>query len=332
MSEQTPQTTGQPAGAIVTVKQQQQVVSGLLEKFRGSIAQALPKHITPDRMIRVALTAMTKQPDLLLCTSHSIISAVMTAGQLGLLPDSVLGECYFIPFNNTKANNKECQIIIGYRGLCALAMRSGQVKSVQARAVFLANGKTDAGEAGDLFDFELGLDERLKHVPSGLKDEKYITHFYAIVKFNNGGHVLNVMTREEVEKIRNESKNYKNSQYKSTTIWGKYFEEMGNKTVLRRLMKFVPLSPEIQQAIGVDEAAEYGKQNLAVELLNNEETPEDMAEAIDAEIVDDYNQEQREMQDEQVKQKDAKVEGAVNNLKTILYKKKAGEGNNPTQQ
>lgn len=315
-----------PTGGIVTVVGQQKIVSGLLEKFKGSIAQALPSHITPDRMIRVALTAMTKQPDLLLCTSHSIISSVMTAGQLGLLPDSVLGECYFIPFNNTKAKNKECQIIIGYRGLCALAMRSGQVKSVQARAVFLANGTLETGEIGDEFDFEMGLDEKLKHIPKGIKDERYITHFYAIVKFNNGGHVFNVMTREEVIKIRNESANYKNSQYKSSTIWGKYFEEMGNKTVLRRLMKFVPLSPEIQKAIGLDEAGDNRKQNLSIELLMDDETPEDMKEAIDAEIVDDYNQEQQERTEETIKKTDEKVVGAVNNLKTILDKKKPGDG------
>lgn len=320
-----PEKPAAPAGAIVTVAGQQKIVSGLLEKFKGSIAQALPNHITPERMIRVALTAMTKQPDLLLCTSHSIMASVLTAGQLGLLPDSVLGECYFIPFNNTKANRKECQIIIGYRGLCALAMRSGQVKSVQARAVFLANGALETGEVGDDFEFEMGLEEKLRHVPKGIKDEKYITHFYAIVKFNNGGHVFNVMTKEEVIKIRNESANYKKAQYKDSTIWGKYFEEMGNKTVLRRLMKFVPLSPEIQKAIGLDEAGDNRNQSLSVELLMEDETPEDMREAIDAEIVDDYNQELQEQQQETEKVTDKKVTGAINSLEEILRKKKEGK-------
>ena len=250
--------TAAPAGAIVTVKEKQQKVSDLLEKFKGSISQALPKHITPDRMTRVALTAMTRTPALLECTPHSLISAVMTAAQLGLMPDSILGECYLIPFKNNAKQVTECQIIIGYKGLCALAMRSGQVKSVQARAVFMANGVTAEGEKGDDFEFELGLNEKLKHVPNGLKEDKYITHFYSIVKFNNGGHVLNVMTIEEVLKIRNESKNYAFARDKASTIWGKYLEEMGCKTVLRRLMKYVPLSPELQRAVGIDEAAAAG--------------------------------------------------------------------------
>lgn len=306
----------------LSLKQRQQSVSDLLEKFRGSIAQALPKHLTPDRMIRVALTAMTKQPDLLFCTPHSLISAVMTAGQLGLMPDSVLGECYLIPFNNIKKGVKECQIIIGYRGLCALAMRSGLVKSVQARAVFLANSKTEEGEIGDDFEYEMGLNEVLKHKPNGLKDDNYITHFYAIVKFTNGGHVLNVMTREEVNKIRDTSKNYAFAKDKPNSIWGKYFEEMGCKTVLRRLMKYVPLSPEMQQAIGMDEAADLGKQNLGVEIMDDPATPEEMSEAIEGEIVGEWNQEQQEQQDGEIKGRDAKVDDALNNLQTILDKKK----------
>src|SRR5690606_24967454 len=162
----------QQRAAQPSLKEQQGKVSDLLEMYKGSIAQALPKHITPERMIRVALTAMVKQPDLLFCTSHSLIEAVMTAGQLGLMPDSVLGECYLIPFNNSRKRVKEAQIIIGYRGLCALAMRSGQVKSVQARAVFAANAATEDGEEGDFFDYELGLEERLKYVTKRLKDDK----------------------------------------------------------------------------------------------------------------------------------------------------------------
>lgn len=304
-----------------SLKEQQGKVSELLEMYKGSIAQALPKHITPDRMIRVALTAMVKQPDLLYCTSHSLIEAVMTAGQLGLMPDSVLGECYLIPFNNNRKGVKEAQIIIGYRGLCALAMRSGQVKSVQARAVFAANAATEDGEEGDFFDYELGLEERLKHIPKGLKDDKYVTHFYAIVKFNNGGHVLNVMTRQEVEKIRDESKNYMYAKDKSSTIWGKYFEEMGCKTVLRRLMKYVPLSPELQKAVSMDEAADLGKQNLGAEILQDPATPEEFKDAVYAEVYEEQQYDQKEAEQEKAGTIDAKVEEAKANLEALMAKK-----------
>lgn len=306
----------------MTLKQKQNSVANLLNNYKTSIAQALPKHLTPDRLMRVFLTASVKNPALLDCTQHSLISSILTIGQLGLMPDDVLGECYLIPFNNTKKGVKECQIMIGYKGLCSLAMRSGQVKSVQARAVFAANAEFPNGAKGDFFEFEMGLDEKLKHVPNGIKDPAFITHFYAVVKFNNGGHVLNVMTKQEVEAIRNESANYKFAKYKESTIWGKYFEEMGCKTVLRRLMKYVPLSPEIQQAIGTDEAGDYGKQNLGVDLMADPNTPEEVSEAIEAEIYTEIESEEIEKMQSYEEAKQDKVKAAEDNLEQVLAKRK----------
>lgn len=316
-------TEKQEGQQLATIQERQHTVANLLDQYKSSIQQALPKHIDADRMIRVALTAMTKTPDLLYCTKHSLISAVMTSGQLGLMPDNILGECYLIPFNNTKKKCKEAQLIVGYRGLCALAMRSGQVKSVQARAVFSANIKLPDGRDGDLFEFELGLDEKLKHIPNGIKDNAHITHFYAIVKFNNGGHVMDVMTREQVEKIRDESKNYQKAQDKEATIWTKYFDEMGCKTVLRRLMKYVPLSPDLQRAVALDEAADTGKQNLGVDIMTDPATTPDMAEDIEAELVEEQK---TDVEDKIVKAKEVtaeKVEKATSNLETMLKRKAA---------
>lgn len=238
----------------LALKQKHSTVKNLLETYKDAIQNALPKFLTPEKMIRVALTAMSRNPDLLDCTQHSLIGCVLTSAQLGLMPDEVLGEAYLIPFNNTRKGVKECTFIVGYRGLCQLAMRSGMVRSVSARAVFAAN-ETD----GDKFEYELGLHEKLVHIPSGLKDASRITHFYAIVRFNNGGHVMHVMTRKEIEGIRAEIPNWKFSKRKEDTIWHKYFEEMGCKTALRRLMKYVPLSSDINQVIGMDEQFESGQ-------------------------------------------------------------------------
>lgn len=314
--------TAPTSAAVATLKDKQNNLSLLLDKYRGSLQQALPKHLSVDRMIRVALTAANKTPGLLDCTAHSLIASIITAAQLGLLPDSILGECYLIPFNNTKKKIKECQIIIGYRGLCTLAMRSGMVKSVQARAVYLANSRTPEGEEGDLFQWELGLDEKLKHIPGSLKDEAYITHFYAIVKFTNGGHVLDVMTREQVNKIRDESENYRTAQFKESTIWAKYFGEMGCKTVLRRMMKYVPLSPEIQSAIGIDEQGDYGNQKLAVEILGDDATDEEMRNAIDAEIITEDEHDKNEYTDSVKLEKQKKKEAAEASLQSTLDLKK----------
>jgi recombination protein RecT len=310
--------------AVASLKEKQNNLSLLLDKFKGSITQALPQHLNADVMIRTVLTAANKTPDILNCTAHSILSAVITAAQLGLRPDSILGECYLIPFNNTKKGVKECQIVIGYRGLCTLAMNTGKVKSVQARAVYAANADTPDGEIGDFFEWELGLNEKLVHRPGSIKDENLITHFYAIVKYTNGGHVMDVMTREQINKIRDESANYKSAKFKDSTIWGKYFAEMGCKTVLRRMMKYVPLSPELTRAVGLDEAGDHGGQKLAVEILTDEATPQEMRDAIDAEIVDEDIHDQNEYTDtikDKLKQKTA---DAVGNLESLLKKDKPG--------
>lgn len=287
-NQNAPALTEEQQKALV-LKERKQKVSGLLERYTPQLAQALPKFLTPDKMMRVALTAMNKNPKLLECTQTSLIGSILTSAQLGLLPDEVLGEAYLIPFKNNRANRMECQFMIGYKGLCTLAYRSGVVQSVQARAVF----------KGDEFEFEMGLNERLVHRPKGNKNPAEITHFYSIVRMKEGGYVMNVMTREEVEKIRNESANYKFAYKKEDTVWGKYFEEMGCKTVLRRIMKYVPMSSEVMRAIGQDELADIGKQNFSADILEMPEIDDEIKdEALNEVVKDDAIQDAEIVNDE----------------------------------
>lgn len=274
--------------------QKQNNVNALLEKYKGSIAQALPSFLTADRMLRVFLTAISRTPALMDCTQHSLMSSILTCSQLGLSPDSILGEAFLIPFKNKKKKITECQLIIGYKGLLGLARRSGQMQRIGARPVFAAQSTLKGNdllqavasgkEIGDYFKYSFGLEETLEHEPGSITDPDRITHFYAVAKFANGGHIFNVMTRKQVEKVRDESPNYKYAEYKNSTVWATAFEEMGNKTVLRRMMKFLPLSPDLQRAIGLDEAAEYGSQPIAAELLDDLATDEEMKGAVTAEI------------------------------------------------
>jgi len=289
---------------LAIFNQKKQRVSGLLEQYKGQIAQALPKILTVERMIQTCLTAMLRTPSLMDCTGHSLVSCILTSAQLGLMPDNILGECYLIPFKNNRKNGiMECTFIPGYKGLLTLAMRSGQVKSISAMAVFGANEQD-----GDVFDYDQGLNEKLVHKPSGLSDAKRITHFYAIVRLSNGGHIFKVMTRTQVEAVRNESANYKHSQYKESTIWGKYFDEMGCKTVLRRVLKYVPLSPEVARIIALDESAEAGKQNISIDFLN--ELPNE-AEDITHEVIEEEKYNDGEHQDGQNNERTEKAANAL---------------------
>jgi recombination protein RecT len=214
-----------------------QRVRDYLERMKPELNAALPKHMNPDRMARVALTTIRTNPKLLECSIESLMGAVVQASQLGLEP-GLLGHCYLIPFRNGKTGKTDVQFIIGYKGLLDLVRRSGEIESIAAHVV----------HEKDTFEFEYGLDEKLRHVPCLVADRGQVTLAYAYAKFkDNGGYQIMVMTKPEIEAIRERSKAKDNGPW--VTDW----EEMAKKTVLRRLCKYLPMSIEIAGAIERDE-------------------------------------------------------------------------------
>src|SRR5262249_8718109 len=96
----------------ITVQQQKvQSLRLLLDKSKDQIKLALPKHLTAERLLRVALTAVQRTPALLECDQLSIVGSVVQAAQLGLEPDGILGLAYLVPYFNKKTGRKECQLI-----------------------------------------------------------------------------------------------------------------------------------------------------------------------------------------------------------------------------
>jgi len=210
-------------------------LSELLEGNKEQIARALPRHLTPERMIRVALTAYKTTPALQKCDPISIASAIMEAAQLGLEPDGVLGHAYLVPYGS------RCQLIPGYKGLCELAYRSGKVTKIAAEVV----------RENDWFEYEYGLDERLKHIPAD-QDRGAVTHVYAYYKMTGGGSAFNVLSVQDVEDVR------KSSRAANNGPWVTHWDEMAKKTCIRRLLKLAPLSVEVARAVAIDEYAEAG--------------------------------------------------------------------------
>jgi recombination protein RecT len=180
----------------------------------------------------------------------------MQCAALGLEPGGALGHCYLIPFENRRQNRTEVQFIVGYRGMIDLARRSGQIVSLEARAVY----------AKDKFEVELGLNSRIEHKPDwDAEDRGDITFVYAVAKLRDGGIQFDVMSRREIERVRNASAGYRVAEavakkYNKTadSPWHSHFEEMAKKTVVRRLFKYLPVSIEIQRAVGLDEQADAG--------------------------------------------------------------------------
>lgn len=217
-------------------------VQGMLRdpRIKAEISTALPAHIKPERLARIALTEFRKTPQLAKCNPQSFLGAVIQCAQLGLEPGSGLGHAYLLPFK------QEVQFIIGYRGMIDLARRSGQIISLQAHAVY----------EGDHFDFAYGLDERLEHVPtSDTANRGGLIAVYAVAKLKGGGHQVEVMWKSEVDHIRNQSR------AGNSGPWQSHYEEMAKKTVIRRLFKYLPVSVEMQRATMLDEQAESGVQD-----------------------------------------------------------------------
>jgi len=232
--------------------------SNLIEKLKPQMLKALPKHITADRMARVALTELRKIPKLQLCDPTSFCGALMACAQLGLEPGGALGYIYLIPFK------REVQVILGYRGMIELARRSGQVVSLSAHEVF----------ENDFFEFEYGLEEKLRHKPA-LGNRGPFIAVYAIAHLVGGGHQIEVMSKQDVDKIRTRSK------AASSGPWATDYEEMSKKTVLRKLFKYLPVSIEMQNATSLDEQADIGSQDFSDALGDDFEIDIETGEILD---------------------------------------------------
>lgn len=224
------------AGAVT--KRNNQTLSSLLKEMIPEIQKALPSHMDASRMARIALTTVRTTPKLLECSRESFLGALMTSAQLGLEPGP-LALVNFVPYYNSKTKKMEVQFQIGYRGYLELMRRSGTVESVHA----------DVVKEKDVFEYEYGLNPKLRHVPYLEGERGKLKYAYAVVKFKNGGYSFLVMGREEIEKIRSVSKSA-NLQYSPWNMWE---EEMWKKTVIKRLAKMLPLSVELQREVSMDE-------------------------------------------------------------------------------
>ena len=202
-------------------------------KFRDEIAKALPKHLTPDRFIRVAVSALTRTPKLKECEPVSLFGAMLTLSQLGIEPDG--RRAHLIPFENRRRGCVECQLIIDYKGLAEMAMRSGVVSYLHADVVC----ENDS--------FEENMGEIVAHKIDRRKPRGEVYAVYAICKFKDGTAKAEVMSSEEVEAIRKRSKAGQSGPW--ITDWN----EMAKKTVFRRLSKWLPLSPEFRDAVEAEE-------------------------------------------------------------------------------
>lgn len=210
------------------------ITKGLSDSFKA-IQSVIPKHITPERLCRVGLQAVSRTPKLLECAPETIVGAIMNCAAMGLEPN-LIGHAYLVPFWNGKKRRMECQFQIGYRGYIELFRRTGVVQRISAHEVY----------ANDVFSYELGVNDTLKHVPLLHGDRGNVIGYYAVYHLKDSGYGFHFMSFEQVLTHAKRFSASKNKAGELVGPWVDNFDEMAKKTCIRLMSKYMPISIENQ--------------------------------------------------------------------------------------
>lgn len=254
--------------SITKKSDNQATLTHLVSRMESGIAKALPSMIGKDRFIRAAHSAISGSEKLAACSQTSFIGALMNSAQLGLEPNTPLGQAYLIPYGN------QCQFQIGYKGMLELARRAGV--TVQVHEI----------KQNDKFEYQYGLNPDLKHTPV-LGDRGDTIGYYCIWKAKDGAFGMEVASKSDIEKFAK----VKSQSYKSGP-WQTDFDAMAKKTVIKQALKYAPLSVELEAAINADGSVknvnieDIEKDDFDINLVKDSTVDQDTGEVIDAEVVE----------------------------------------------
>ena len=212
-------------------------IPDMVKAMLPEIKKALPSVMTPERFTRIALSALNNTPQLQQCTPLSFIAALLNSAQLGLEPNTPLGQAYLIPYKNKGV--MEVQFQIGYKGLIDLAYRNGQMQTIQAQEVY----------ENDFFEYEFGLEPKLIHRPA-YSDRGELVYFYGLFRTVNGGYGFTVMSKADMDAF---AKTYSKGFESDYSPWKGNYIEMAKKTVIKQALKYAPIKTDFQRALSTDE-------------------------------------------------------------------------------
>ena len=267
----------------------QQMIQAEFKKIFPAVQSMVPKHMTPERLMRVSLAAISRTPKLATCTPESLVGAVTACAVMGLEPD-LIGHAYLVPFWNGKNKKMECQFQVGYRGYINLVRNSGDVDKIDALPVF----------ENDLIVYVQGTESFIIHFPYEMaknlnegmfvilhdddafarltkmlirgalqdwmerrpQDQGGITAYYSYYKLKSGGSGYKVMSLVEVQKHRDRfTKSKDKDSGEVTGPWKDNFDAMALKTCIKQMVKFMPMTIEVQEHLAKDEAIVTFNQN-----------------------------------------------------------------------
>jgi len=207
-----------------------------------NLAELLETHnITPSQFKNIVINEVKKSEQMQQAFLHnpaSLFASILLCAELGLNPSADVGEFYFLPFG------KKITPILGYKGVINLILRSGEISKIWSEIVY----------EDDDFEYELGLEPKLTHIPNLERDNKNIKYVYAVAKLTNGELMFKVMSKKEIMEIVQMSK-YPNQLYGSSKDpqgW------MFKKTVIKQLSKTLPKDYYGKRGLSVDDKVEGG--------------------------------------------------------------------------
>lgn len=244
------------------------------DAFKGAVSAFFEKEQNRDRFVQAAINAIVRVPKLGNCDRNSFMMALMQLAQMGLNPDG--RNAHLIPYGTNVT------LVVDYKGMVTLAMRSDKVSKVEAFEVY----------KNDHFRLKNGEVEHEVDDPFGDRGE--VVGFYAVCQFKDGTKKYEVMSKKQVDAVRARSRASQNGP------WVTDYNEMAKKTVFKRLSKWLPVTPDLQAAIDKDDeeyankhernfSSERSGRVTASDLLGgrNHEEPEENGEIIEGETVED---------------------------------------------
>jgi recombination protein RecT len=220
-----------------------EVFKGTMELKREDYQSLLPKHVTFDRFMRTAVTAVARDPSLLQADKASLFFAVREAASCGLEISGINGEGYLVVRNDRKRNTRVVQFMPGYKGLIKLARQSNEISTIDAGVLY----------QNDEIEYQRGTDPKFTVVPNW-KDPGDPIGAFAVAVFKDGTYQCKVMSVREIEEIRKRGGG--GGKFGPwVTDWG----AMATKTAIKQLCKLLPMSltdERMSKAMDVDDVAE----------------------------------------------------------------------------
>jgi recombination protein RecT len=210
-----------------------------VESQAAAFARVMPPGlVAPDQWMGAALRVL-RRPGIIECPPETVLGALMSAAQLGLMPNSPLGHCAIVPQREKTGGPKVAQLRIEYRGWVNLALRSGQITSLIARIVY----------EHDEFDVLLGTEERIHHRPLLTGDRGSAFAWYATARTRDGDPTFVVLSRADAEAAKASSPQGRRNE----GPWRDHFDAMARKTAILRLAPYLPVTPDFGAALAADE-------------------------------------------------------------------------------